>query len=211
MEKNIREARWLLAGCALLMFAFQWLRVWLVSQALLEQLKLIPNLLPKLEKLLPVPFHQVATRWGGSRPLTMEPLVILIVTVWAIARGLDAVSGEIGRGTMEMLVPGAAGAPIECAIHPGRGDDRGRGGHCVCRLVWCRGRSEFDRSGRAAVGQPVSALHRQPCFRWGPRCGHVGVELGDRYRWRTIGVVYAFTPEWRDQGHRTRFTQDALV
>jgi ABC-2 type transport system permease protein len=33
-----------------------------------------------------------------------EPVLILCVLVWSISRGSDAVSGELGRGTMEMLL-----------------------------------------------------------------------------------------------------------
>ncbi len=33
-----------------------------------------------------------------------EPVLILCILVWAIARGSDVVSGEIGRGTLEMLL-----------------------------------------------------------------------------------------------------------
>jgi ABC-2 type transport system permease protein len=34
----------------------------------------------------------------------IDPLVIFTATIWGIARGSDAVSGEIGRGTMELLL-----------------------------------------------------------------------------------------------------------
>ncbi len=104
-KKNFFESRWLLAGCAALMFAFQWLRVWLVSQLPLGQFKLILNLLPsQWERLSPVPFEQIATPAGRIAVAYDEPLVILLLTVWAIARGSDAVSGEVGRGTMELLL-----------------------------------------------------------------------------------------------------------
>src|SRR5690606_33401342 len=33
-----------------------------------------------------------------------DPLVMVVVSIWAIARGSDVVSGEINRGTMEMLL-----------------------------------------------------------------------------------------------------------
>ena len=33
-----------------------------------------------------------------------EPIVILCTVIWCIARGSDAVSGELGRGTLEMLL-----------------------------------------------------------------------------------------------------------
>jgi ABC-2 type transport system permease protein len=33
-----------------------------------------------------------------------EPLVVMLMTIWCVSRGSDTVSGELGRGTMEMLL-----------------------------------------------------------------------------------------------------------
>ena len=55
-------------------------------------------------ELLKLPFEQLAT-YSGRIALAYDlPIVILCVSVWAIARGSDCVSGELGRGTMEMLL-----------------------------------------------------------------------------------------------------------
>jgi ABC-2 type transport system permease protein len=192
-KKNLRDARWLLIGCAALMFAFQWLRVWLVSQVPLENFRLILNLLPsKLEKLMPVPFHQVATQVGRIAAAYDEPLVILIVTVWAIARGSDAVSGEIGRGTMEMLLAQpvrrvhvlATQAAVTIA-----------GAAIIALAAW-----HGTALGLALIslGEPVSANQFLPCilnlFSLSVFIAGLATLASscDRYRWRTIGLVGAF-------------------
>lgn len=105
LKKAFDEAKWLLLGSIVLLFGFLWLRVWLTSQLSLGRLRLILNLLPEQwERLSPVPFEQIATSVGRIALGYDEPLVLLVMTVWSIGRGSDVVSGELGRGTMEMLL-----------------------------------------------------------------------------------------------------------
>jgi ABC-2 type transport system permease protein len=192
-KKNFFECRWLLAGCVGLMFAFQWLRVWLVSQLPLGQFKLILNLLPsQWEKLAPVPFEQIATPAGRIAVAYDEPLVLLLVTVWAIARGSDAVSGEVGRGTMEMLLAqpvrrlSVLGAQAAVTI---------AGAALVAGSAWlgtCVGLATVP------LDEPASAWLFIPCvlnlFALTVFIAGMAtlVSSCDRYRWRTIGLVGAF-------------------
>lgn len=104
-KKSFVEARWLLLGGVLILFAFAWLRVWITSQLPQSQVKAILDLLPTfVKKMSPVPVEQIATTVGRIALAYDDPLVLLVITVWAIGRGSDAVSGELGRGTMEMLL-----------------------------------------------------------------------------------------------------------
>jgi len=104
-KKSFREARWLLLGCVVLMFGFHWLRVWLASQIPLGRMQMILRLMPShWERLSPVPWTELATSAGRIAMIYDEPLVLMIITVWSIGRGSDAVAGELGRGTMEMLL-----------------------------------------------------------------------------------------------------------
>jgi ABC-2 type transport system permease protein len=48
-----------------------------------------------------------------------EPVLILCIMVWGISRGSDVVSGELGRGTMEMLLSRPVGRVRLMAIHTG--------------------------------------------------------------------------------------------
>jgi len=104
--KSFREGWWLLISCAALLYFFSWMNVWLVSEVesshLLRVLKYFRN--PMLEQLLPVPLDVLVSSAGRLAAGFDHPLVMVPTCVWAIARGSDSISGEIGRGTMEVLL-----------------------------------------------------------------------------------------------------------
>jgi len=105
LRKSLLDARWLLVSAAALLFAFNWLFVWLVSLFELGALKTMLLLLPLEFQALPgIPIEAVATEAGRIAMAYIDPVVIFTATIWGIARGSDAVSGEIGRGTMELLL-----------------------------------------------------------------------------------------------------------
>lgn len=87
------------------MFAVHWLRVWVSSFFTSSDLEGMFGFMPEfVEPLLPVPFSQIATAAGRIAVAYDDPIVLLVVTVWALSRGSDAVSGELNRGTMEMVL-----------------------------------------------------------------------------------------------------------
>ena len=104
LSKSIGEARLLLLGASLVMFGFCWLRVWIVSLLPMERFKTILEQFREFERFLPVPFEQLITYVGRIALTYDEFIVVMCVAVWAIARGSDCISGELGRGTMEMLL-----------------------------------------------------------------------------------------------------------
>ncbi len=103
--KKYWSESWLLwTACALVLPFFCWMRIWIVAQFELSRLEPLLDQLKPFEKFSPVPVSQFLT-YAGSIAMTYdEPVVILCVLVWAIARGSDVVSGELNRGTMEMLL-----------------------------------------------------------------------------------------------------------
>ena len=104
-KKAICEAQGLLLACAAPMFAFCWLRVWLTTLWDASQFEAILRHLPPLfERSIPVPLDQIASYPGRIALAYDAPPVVLIITVWAISRGSDCVSGELDRGTMELLL-----------------------------------------------------------------------------------------------------------
>jgi ABC-2 type transport system permease protein len=104
-KKSFRDARWLLLGSCAVMVAFQWMRVWMIGQLPIGNFRNLLKWLPPLaEQLAPIPYDELATPLGRVSAGFTEPLVVLIITVWGISRGSDAVSGELGRGTMELLL-----------------------------------------------------------------------------------------------------------
>jgi ABC-2 type transport system permease protein len=103
--KAVGDARLLLAGLAVLMFGFNWLFVWLTSLVELGAFGVFLQALPgEFESLLGVPLAKVATTTGRIALAYVDPVVIFTMVTWSLARGSDVVSGEIGRGTMEILL-----------------------------------------------------------------------------------------------------------
>ena len=104
VRKYASQASVLWASCALALFAFAWVRVWVTSLLDLGQFSTILEQFRDFERFAPVPFDVLFTQTGRVGMTFDEPLVILCVIVWAISRGSDVVSGELGRGTLEMIL-----------------------------------------------------------------------------------------------------------
>lgn len=96
----------LLASCCVLMFAFIWLRLWIVSQMdFREAMDALGDHLPDfIKKMLPVPIEVIATIEGRITFSYEELPVVLLVALWAVTRGSECLAGRLGDGTMEMLL-----------------------------------------------------------------------------------------------------------
>jgi ABC-2 type transport system permease protein len=104
-RKTFNDSRWLLVACAGVLFAFSWIRVIIVASIELHQFQRLARNLPELiQRLSPVPLDRLINYPGLLSFTYEEPLAYLIMAVWSVSRGSDCVSGEIGRGTMEMLL-----------------------------------------------------------------------------------------------------------
>lgn len=104
LKKALLESWPLLTACGLMIFTFCWTRVWIVTRFELQRFEGFLDQLRQFEQFMPVPLEQVLT-YSGSLALTFdEPVLILCMLVWSISRGSDVVSGELGRGTLEMLL-----------------------------------------------------------------------------------------------------------
>jgi len=104
-KRWVGEARWLWLACAVGLFAFCWIRVWLVTQLTTGSFSIIlEQVWEKYEKFSPVPLRHLLT-YHGRVGLAFEELFILFgIAVWAIARGSDAIAGQIQRGEMELIL-----------------------------------------------------------------------------------------------------------
>jgi ABC-2 type transport system permease protein len=89
-RKCLLEARLLLAALAIVLFVFNALF-----------LKALPE---TFERVAGVPFAAIATPSGRLAMAYVDPVTIFVGAAWSIARGSDCISGEIGRGTMELLL-----------------------------------------------------------------------------------------------------------
>ncbi len=112
---------------SILLVLFGWLFVWLMSMIPTVMVKgFMRQLLPKTTAtLLGVPLDQMATFRGRLTMLYFHVITLLVTIGWAIGRGSDVVSGEISRGTMDLLVS----LPVRRAevVPVVGGGDRGRG------------------------------------------------------------------------------------
>ena len=104
LRKNIRESQLLLLSSTVILFAFCWLRVWIVSLLPTDRFKTIVEQFKEFERFVPVSFDQLFT-YPGRIALTYDELIVVMcMAIWAIARGSDAVAGELSRGTLEMVL-----------------------------------------------------------------------------------------------------------
>ncbi|MEX0825053.1 MAG: ABC transporter permease subunit, partial [Pirellulaceae bacterium] len=104
VKKYAGQSALLWWGCAMALFFFAWVRVWVVSLMEMEKFKTVLEQFRDFEKFSPIPFDQMITYTGRVGMTFDEPIVMLCIVVWCVARGSDVVSGELGRGTLEMLL-----------------------------------------------------------------------------------------------------------
>lgn len=192
LVKNVREAVWLLAGCCTVMFAFHWLQVWFVGELSFEDFKGIIDRIPeKFQRLFPVPPEQLLGLPGRIAMSYSEPLTLLVISAWSIGRGSDAVSGELGRGTMEMLLAQPV-RRIELLVAQGLVTVAGAA--LIAMSAWL---GTFTGINVVVLESPVQPEPYLYCalnlFSLGffLAGGTTMISSADRYRWRTIGIAGA--------------------
>lgn len=104
VRKYAAQSLLLWSSCALALFSFAWVRVWVVSLLDMGQFRTILEQFRDFERFAPVGFDALFTHTGRVGMTFDEPIVILCTVVWCISRGSDVVSGELGRGTLEMVL-----------------------------------------------------------------------------------------------------------
>lgn len=104
-RKNWLDSRLVLIACCVIVFGFTWLRMWILSG--IPSIKfsaIVEQLWDRWEQVSTIPLKFVLSYDGRVSLTFVEPIVTFTMAVWAITRGSDVVSGEIGRGSMEMLL-----------------------------------------------------------------------------------------------------------
>jgi ABC-2 type transport system permease protein len=105
LKKCVLEVRLLFVAMAALLFAFCWMRVWIVSTLEMTSFaSIMEKLWDKWGDFSAVPLKQLLSYTGRVALGFDEPIVVFGMSIFAISRGSDAVSGELGRGTMELLL-----------------------------------------------------------------------------------------------------------
>src|SRR5436309_12969308 len=104
--RTLADARGTILGCAAILFGFHWVSVWMVSSvklpAFVQFLK--SGISEWAQRTLPLPIDALLSPQGMLALVYVDPVVLFTLTVYAIARGSDAVSGQLDRGTMEMVL-----------------------------------------------------------------------------------------------------------
>jgi ABC-2 type transport system permease protein len=79
--------------------------VWLSGLVPLEAIQnFVMFLPPELQALPGMPVQGLFTYAGRLSLAYVDPVVVFTATAWSISRGSDSISGEVGRGTMEMVL-----------------------------------------------------------------------------------------------------------
>ena len=104
-KKAVADAWLSLVVSSALLILFCWAFVWLMSRFDVGAWGALLNLLPNfLQPMLGVPLAKLATPAGQLSILFVHVITLLVCVGWAVGRGSDSISGEIGRGTMDLLL-----------------------------------------------------------------------------------------------------------
>jgi len=102
---SIRDGFWLFVSCFVALLLMSWARGWAVSTVNTESFQTILDALPReIQKLFPVDYAWLVTYTGRVAMTYEEPIIFLCLAIWCVARSSDCVSGQLGRGTLEMLL-----------------------------------------------------------------------------------------------------------
>lgn len=195
--KSLSDARWLLGCCALLLFVFHFLVVWIVSILDLPNLgevfeRVLGPLGPIIERILPIPLAEMTSPVGMLSVSYTDPVVLFTATYWAISRGSDAISGELDRGTFEMVLAQPI-SRLTALLIPAAVTALGAAALVLAGWLGIAiGLLFID------VGQPVSPLRFLPCvanlfcFTFFLAGLTTMVSSLHSYRWQTIGWVGGF-------------------
>lgn len=105
LKKCVLEVRLLFAASFVLILAFCFVRVFIVASLELSDFAaIVERLWDKWGKFSAVPLAHLLSYPGRIALAFDEPIVVFTVSIFAIARGSDAVSGELNRGTLELLL-----------------------------------------------------------------------------------------------------------
>ena len=192
-HKAIHEARWLLVTCVGLMVLFHWIYVWVTSRFEKPAIAgLLEGMSPELRNLFGMEPELIVTVAGRIGLGYIDPVVLLISAAWATSRGSDVVSGEINRGSMEMLLAQPI-RRIDVLIT-----------QSVVAVVGAALLGVAAYVGTAAGVATVTLketvdphLFRQPAFNlFAVTLFMAGVSTmvssWDQYRWRTVGLLVGF-------------------
>jgi ABC-2 type transport system permease protein len=87
-----------------ILIAFSWIFLWLMSMIDLGVFANLLKAMPQFfQRLTTIPMSELATPAGRTSILFVHVVTLLLCVGWAVGRGSDTISGEVGRGTMDLL------------------------------------------------------------------------------------------------------------
>ena len=90
---------------SLILTGFSWLFLWLLSLFKADFAATLLKAMPDfMQRMLGLPIGELATPAGVISIIFMHIVILLVCGGWAVGRGSDPICGEIGRGTMDLLV-----------------------------------------------------------------------------------------------------------
>jgi ABC-2 type transport system permease protein len=193
-KKTWGDQRVLVLSLMALWIGFPWLYIWLSSQIPMPAFQdVLLRAIPKdWQRLSGVPFTEVATHAGRVALAFVDPVVVLAATVWGITRGSDAVSGQLERGTMEMVLA----APVRrVAVFVTQALATTAAAALLCTVLFLAVWTAIALGPWAGKVDPLRFL---------PAAANVfglmvcmagisaGVSAADSYRWRTVGILCGF-------------------
>lgn len=118
-KQSLGDSWRLLCGCAVVVFAICLLLVWGTSLVQASQWQqMITDLMPEfVQKMFPVPLAFVASPAGRLAAGYEHPFLIVVMGLWAITRGADAISGRLADGTLEMVLAQPVGRLVALLAH----------------------------------------------------------------------------------------------
>lgn len=193
-KKTWGDQRGLVLSIVALWTAFPWIYLGLSAQIPMPAfqevlLRAIPE---DWQKLSGVPFSEVATHAGRVALAFIDPVVILTAVVWAVTRGSDIVSGQVERGTMEMILA----QPVRrMAVFVSQALATTAAAALLCGVlmlgVWtavsCGPWADRVDAGRF-VPAVANVFGLMVCIGGITAC----VSAADSHRWRTIGIMCGF-------------------
>ncbi|MDX1962920.1 MAG: ABC transporter permease [Pirellulales bacterium] len=193
-----REQRLLLAALVILLLVFGCIYTWIMNKINLDGFsQLLFGAFAKFESLSGVSFEDVATPQGKIALAFVDPVVILVMTVWGISRGSDVVAGELDRGTMEMLL---AQPVTRLSLFLSKAGMALIGILALALSTWVG-----IAAGINLVGDQFAETGSWQFWPGVLNVISLGVMFAgvstlvsslDRYRWRTVGIMGGFYATW---------------
>jgi len=193
-KKTWGDQRVLVLSLVALWTAFPWIYIWLSSQIPMPVfqdvlLRAIPQ---DWQRLSGVPFTEVATHAGRVALAFVDPVIVLAATVWGITRGSDAVSGQLERGTLEMVLA----QPVRrLAVFVTQALATTAAAALLCGVLFAAVYTAVSMGPWAGKVDPLRFVPAA-CNVFGLMVCMAGiaacVSAADSYRWRTIGILCGF-------------------